>query len=588
MKNNILITEEINRIKEIMGLSLITEQNPPLISGAASEAGDALAQRIAQQIEKYIPDLIKTSASKEIAGLSKNTALNLLKDVAGAKGQNPEVYRNKTSILSKQPLIKGNKVNLSNLDSKKLIDGFKSLNKDTQIGIIKKYIDSMVQNGQIPPELVASEMKLVKDMDYQWALWWASNGNILPKKNGELIKPKDANKYLTMDFGEFMDLQGVPKSVQNPLYKELAPALSGVPNLNPKYGGENEARIQKSSKATVKPRFNKEQASEALFQNLSNFTNIEINPKRIYNGIMTGNEPELEEVRIWLQDPKNKDQFINYLQSKSDVGKQQEEFLNYLQREGVYEPEKINILRRALYKCRAKKTLPQGTKFGLFGGIKELGQGNFIEYTDKVWWCRWMQSFIIYRIVLSLLGTAMGYELIMMGIGADQYGEILQTWSDKFKDCTEPDDQDKFLRKDPYILSNMKNFVTGDPNKERTIDLIVNNKLYYKANYNKIPCQQQQLFVLIPGTELDGITIDPALPSKKYAFAKDAITKNYYLSEVDEITAKDSIWSTIDQKMKDLKQKAEDTKQKFQGNTPTVGSDNNIQNDTAAGDTLSF
>ena len=117
MKKNILITEEINRIKEIMGLSLITEQPKPLISGAASFS-DGLAQRISQDISVYIPEIIGMSTSKQFAGLSKNTALNLLKDVANANGQTPEVYRNKRSLVSKQPLIKCNNVYLKNLYSK--------------------------------------------------------------------------------------------------------------------------------------------------------------------------------------------------------------------------------------------------------------------------------------------------------------------------------------------------------------------------------------------------------------------------------------------------------------------------------------
>lgn len=581
MKKNNLITEEISRIKEIMGLSLITEQPKPLISGTASFT-DGLAQRITQDISAYIPEIIGMSTSKQLAGLSKNTALNLLKDVAKANGQTPEVYRNKKSIASRQPLIKGNNVNIKNLDSAKLIDGFNNLNEDKKIEIIKKYIDSMVQTGVIPPEIVASEMKSVNDLDYQWALWWASNGNKLPTRKGNLLRPENPSQYLTMDFGQFMDLQGVPKSVQSALYNELAPALVNEPNLNPKYGGENEPLIQKSSKATVKPKFNSEEVSEALFQNLGNFTNFEINPKRIYNGIMTGNEPELEEVRIWLQDPKNRDKFVTNLQSKTDIAKQQEEFFNYLQREGVYEPEKTNIFRRAANKCRAKNTLPQGTKFGLFGGIKELGTGNPMEFTTQIAFCRWIQSYMTYYLVLAAIGNPWSLDLIRTMLRINTIAQISNDWADNFVGCTTPEDQQSFLNKDPHFLSLMKNFVTGDSNKEKTIDLIKNNKLYYQGNFDKFSCQQSQLFVLIPATELDGETINHDIPPQKYVLSRDVVSGNFFLDKVDDATAKDAIWSSVDQKIKDLKEKSKELKNKASelNGKPIAEPDNSSSSDT--------
>lgn len=573
MKKNNLITEEIYRIKEIMGLSQISEQATPLISGAEYAFTDDLAKKISGEIAAYIPELIKKGVSKEFAGLSKNTALNLLRDISGANGVNPNTYRNKKSILSKSPIITKNQINLNNIDTNKLIEGFKDLPQDTQINIIKKYIDSMVQIGIISPGTVASEMKAANDLDYQWALWWASNGTILPKKGGQSIRPKDPQKYLDMDFDKFMDLQGVPASVQKSLYDELAPALATTNTLNPKYGGSNEPLINKSTKAALKPNLTQDEVAEALFSNLGNFTNNEINPKRIYNGLITSNEPELVEVKEWLLDPKHKNEFVTYLQSKSDIGKQAEEFFNYLQREGVFEPEKINLLRRIAMKCRAKYTLPEGTKFGLFGGLKEVGKGDLKTFEGKVWFCKWIQSWFIYNIVITFFGTKVGWDVLTAALLIQRVSRAISTGFDYFKGCTKPEDQDRFLKKDSEILSLMPDFPTGQANKERTIDLIVKNNLYYKGNYQKFQCNQPQLFVIIPKTELDGVTIDHSQPGDKYVLELDW-TGDFILSPVDEATAKDTIWSTLDKTMIDLEKKAkegkEKAKEKLGGGTPTA------------------
>jgi hypothetical protein len=195
---------------------------------------------------------------------------------------------------------------------------------------------------------------------------------------------------------------------------------------------------------------------------------------------------------------------------------------------------------------------------------------------------------MIYYLVLAALANPWSFDLIRTMLRINTISQVANDWADNFVGCTTPEDQQSFLNKDPNFLSLMKNFVTGDSNKEKTIDLIKNNKLYYQGNFDKFSCQQSQLFVLIPATELDGETINHEIPPQKYVLARDAVSANFFLDKVDDATAKDAIWSTIDQKMKDLKKAKDEAKQKLKGNIPASDSDNTIQNNTEVGDTLSF
>lgn len=560
----ITLNEELNRIKEIMGVKILSEQDLP--RGVASFGDDA----IITAIEQYIPRIASMAGGTSQGSYNKNLALNLLRDIAASSGKNinsfgkPNIDFKKysTDKFGTKKILSDASFNPKGIDTKKLLSGFESLNPVQKADIVKKYTTEMIQLGLISPDSAVDAMIAHGDTDYQWVRWWMSGGQYQVTIKGDVAQADRA--YLDMPINKFMDMLKIPQSMRYTLAERVKLRLIDLNyQINPKYTPEERTSLmgkEEGIKNMVPGEYTEEQFKEAISQQvMDNFVNRNNNPTTLYNYFMTSNEPRFTELKKWLVIPKNKELFTKAM-SQNPSEKQWDEAFNTLKREGVLTPEQITWAERHRKFCYKTVKGFKGDKSTLFG--TEIGTGDEYTLEKMTMLCKVLQTYIFTKIFVGLIGL-LGAEGIDFIFNRFLFGKEASSFYRYWVGCVSKDESDKFLGGDDTTLNSVDYDEIGMSKDDikNLLPEIKDNSLYNFKKYRA--CDDPMLFMLIPQKAADG-TLDMTL-SKKVFLAKDK-TSNLVLRLVDsEQDLISNLKGDYDTFINRAKGAIEDTKKKAQG-----------------------
>ena len=560
----ITLKEELNRIKEIMGVKILSEQDFPR---AVTNFSDDI---IIKAIKEYIPKITSLAGGSTQGSYNKNLALNLLRDIAASSGKNinsfgkPNVNFKKysTDKFGTKKIQSDVSFNPKGIDTKKLLSGFENLNPVQKADIVKKYTTEMIQLGIISPDSAVDAMIAHNDSDYQWVRWWMSGGQYQVIINGDVAQAD--RTYLDMPINKFMDALKIPQSMRYTIAERVKLSLTnGNYQINPNYTPQERTSLMGKEggiKNMVPGQYTKEEFENSIaLQVLENFTNQNNNPIRLYNSFMASNEPRFTELKKWLVKPENKNLFIKKLsQQPSDT--QYEEAFNTLKREGLLSEEQITWAERHRKFCYTTVKGFKGDKSTLFGS--EVGTGDEYTLEKMTNLCKIINTWVAMKIIFKIASIA-GITGISWIFKHVFYGEEIEAVSDWASGCVSKQESDKFLAGDDTTLNSVDYDEIGMSKDDikNLLPEIKNNSLYNFKKYRA--CDDLMLYMLIPQKGVDG-TLDMTL-SKKVFLAKDKTSKLVLRLVDSEQDLASSLKGDYDTFINRAKGAIEDAKKKAQG-----------------------
>jgi hypothetical protein len=564
-----ILSEELTRIKSLMGLKILSEQDLPKGVGTISNA-------LVNSMEKYIPQISSQAVNKDVVGISRNLALNLVKAVANAEGKTVNSFGKKIkkaggALGTKESnILVGDKFYPNAIDANKVLDAFKRLPDTEKAAIIIKNMDALVGLKIITPDEAAEALKQGDDLDYQWTLWYATNGGIKPKIGTKTYRVSDEKKteYLNKSFEDFMKMIGIPKSLQYALKTHVGsdPRINGTNiSINPNFEKADPSSLE--SAAQLSSPFKNPDIYESLFRVSENFSNIQNNPKRIYDKLMTTNDPALAEVKKWLSIPENKDQFVSFMSSIPNVETQQKEGLDFLMREGVIEPEKMSYWQKAALWCtKTKLVYPEATTKSFLGitYMKVEGKGDPYTRDEISAWCKWFQTWLTFNFItraIGFLGLGGLTWFVQYGLGGKQLIDVTKDAFSMVQGCAKDNEIEQFLNGKVKITEG---YDYNDEDTKKMIEFIKNNGLYFRKEVSfcqtedtrgmfgggEAPKPIPQLYIMMPQRALDG-SFDMNSTQKKYVYFKaDRTVKLMDRSDQTLKDKADAEYDTLQQKFK--------------------------------------
>jgi hypothetical protein len=576
-----ILSEELTRIKSLMGLKILSEQDLPKGVGTISNA-------LVNSMEKYIPQISSQAVSKDVVGISRNLALNLVRAVANAEGKTVNSFGKKIKRVGgalgtkESDILVGDKFYPNAIDANKVLDAFKRLPDTEKAAIIIKNMDALVGLKIITPTEAADALKQGEDLDYQWTLWYATNGGIEPKIGSKIYKVSDDKKteYLNKSFEDFMKMIGIPKSLQYALKTHVGgdPRINGTNiSINPNFKKADSSSLE--SAAQLSSPFKNPDIYEALFRLSENFSNIQNNPKRIYDKLMTTNDPALAEVKKWLAIPENKDQFVSFMSSIPNIETQQKEGLDFLMREGVIEPEKMGYFQKLTMWCtRNKVVYPKEHNETFLWGLKKVrieGEGEPFTRDEVTFFCRWFQGFLFLNTmtrIIGVLGLGGLTWIVQYGLGGKAIVDVTKDIFSNIQGCAKDNEIEQFLNGEVKITEG---YDYSEEDTKKMIQFIKDNNLYFKKEVSfcqtedtrgmfgggEAPKPIPQLYIMMPQRALDG-SFDMNSTQKKYVYFK--ADRTVKLMDRSDQTLKDKADAEYDNLQKKFKDQVEKLKQEYE------------------------
>jgi hypothetical protein len=528
----ITLKEELNRIKKIMGVKILSEQDLP--RAVTSFSDDA----IINAIKEYIPKIASLAGGTSQGSYNKNLALNLLRDISASSGKNINSFGKPNVNFSKYSTDKfGNKkiqsdtaFNPKAIDTGKLLSGFENLNAVQKADIVKKYTTEMIQLGIISPEIAVDAMIAHNDTDYKWVRWWMSDGQYQVMIKGDVAKVDNA--YLDMSINEFMAALKIPQSMRYTMAERVKSYLmrDGI-QINPKYTAKEKTSLlgkETQINNMVPGGYTEEQVAEAISQQvMDNFVTRNNNPTTLYNYFVTSNDLRFTELKKWLVIPKNKELFIKAM-SQNPTEKQWDEAFNTLKREGLLSQEQMTWVERHRKFCYKTVKGFKGDKDFIIGS--EVGKGDEYTLEKMTRLCRVFQTYIFTKIFVGVIGLvgSVGLGWIFRNFFFGNEAISLYGW---FTGCVSKEDSDKFLNGDDEIFNEVnwtKIGISREDFKNEYLPMIKAQSLY---NFKKFKaCDEDMLYMLIPQKTADG-SLD--LNLSKRVFLTTDLSSNFVLKNVD-------------------------------------------------------
>ena len=561
----ITLKEELNRIKEIMGVKILSEQDLPR---AVTNFSDDI---IIKAIKEYIPKITSLAGGSTQGSYNKNLALNLLRDIAASSGKNinsfgkPNVNFKKysTDKFGTKKIQSDVSFNPKGIDTKKLLSGFENLNPVQKADIVKKYTTEMIQLGIISPDSAVDAMIAHNDSDYQWVRWWMSGGQYQVIIKGDVAQA-DRN-YLDMPINKFMDALKIPQSMRYTIAERVKLSLTnGNYQINPNYTPQERTSLmgkEEEINNMVPGGYTEKQFQEAISQQvMDNFVNRNNNPTTLYNYFVTSNDPRFTELKKWLVIPKNKELFIKTM-SQNPTEKQWDEAFNTLKREGVLSQEQITWAERHRKFCYTTVKGFKGDEKSLLGS--KVGTGDEYTLEKMTMLCKVLQTYIFTKIFVGLVGLlgVGGLTWIFRNFLFGNEGDSLYGW---WIGCVSKEDSDKFLEGNDEIFNEVnwsKIGIGKDEFKKDYLPMIKDQSLYNFKPFRA--CDEDMLYMLIPQKNLDG-TLN--LDLSKKVFLTTDLSSNFVLKTVDsEQGLMDTLKGDYDTFINRAKGAIEDAKKKAQG-----------------------